>query len=185
MIAEARPAASAAVAAGAALAADAASARSGANSGEFLTFRLGDEEYGIDILRVQEIRSYEQPTRIANAPAFIKGVVNLRGVIVPIVDLRLKLGCEKAEYNHFTVVVVLNVRGRVVGAVVDSVSDVLELARDAIRPAPELSSAIDAGYITGLGTVKSGQGESAGERMLILMDIEALMSSADMGLIAS
>ena len=105
-------------------------ARAAAHAGgEFLTFRLGEEEYGIDILRVQEIRSYEQPTRIANAPAFIKGVVNLRGVIVPIVDLRLKLGCDTAEYNSFTVVIVLNVKGRVVGAVVDSVSDVLELAR--------------------------------------------------------
>src|SRR5262245_53933128 len=108
----------------------------GPHGGEFLTFRLGAEEYGIDILRVQEIRSYEAPTRIANAPAFIKGVVNLRGVIVPIVDLRLKLGCESAEYNHFTVVIVLNVRGRVVGAVVDSVSDVLELNGEQIRPAP-------------------------------------------------
>jgi purine-binding chemotaxis protein CheW len=151
--------------------------------GEFLTFRLGDEEYGIDILRVQEIRSYEQPTRIANAPSFIKGVVNLRGVIVPIIDLRLKLGCANAEYNAFTVVVVLNVRGRVVGAVVDSVSDVLELTKDHIRPSPELSSSVDASYITGIGTIKSGQGESESERMLILMDIEGLMSSADMGLI--
>ena len=111
--------------------------------GEFLTFRLGAEEYGIDILRVQEIRSYEQPTRIANAPSFIKGVVNLRGVIVPIVDLRMKLGCDSAEYNTFTVVIVLNVKGRVVGAVVDSVSDVLELSRDSIKPAPEMSSAIN------------------------------------------
>ncbi|WP_395699118.1 chemotaxis protein CheW [Aquabacterium sp.] len=145
-----------------------------ARNGEYLTFRLGAEEYGIDILRVQEIRSYEQPTRIANAPAFLKGVVNLRGVIVPIVDLRLKLGCETAEYNHFTVVIVLNVRGRVVGAVVDSVSDVLELGGDAIRPAPATNSHIDTSYITGIGSVA--------ERMLILMDIEALMSSADMGL---
>jgi purine-binding chemotaxis protein CheW len=184
-IAEARPAATAASAAlaGAAHAADGTAARAGAAGGEFLTFRLGDEEYGIDILRVQEIRSYEQPTRIANAPSFIKGVVNLRGVIVPIVDLRLKLGCEKAEYNHFTVVVVLNVRGRVVGAVVDSVSDVLELTKEQIKPAPELSSSIDAAYITGIGAVKTGQGEDSTERMLILMDIEALMSSADMGLI--
>ncbi len=145
-----------------------------APSGEYLTFRLGAEEYGIDILRVQEIRSYEQPTRIANAPPFLKGVVNLRGVIVPIVDLRLKLGCDTAEYNHFTVVIVLNVRGRVVGAVVDSVSDVLELAGDTIRPAPALNANIDTGFITGIGSVA--------ERMLILMDIEALMSSADMGL---
>jgi purine-binding chemotaxis protein CheW len=155
-----------------------------AQGGEFLTFRLGAEEYGIDILRVQEIRSYEPPTRIANAPSFIKGVVNLRGVIVPIIDLRLKLGCEQAEYNAFTVVVVLNVRGRVVGAVVDSVSDVLELAKAEIKPAPELNSSVDASYITGIGTVKTGQGEEATERMLILMDIEGLMSSADMGLVS-
>jgi purine-binding chemotaxis protein CheW len=153
--------------------------------GEFLTFRLGAEEYGIDILRVQEIRSYEQPTRIANAPSFIKGVVNLRGVIVPIIDLRLKLGCDTVEYNTFTVVVVLNVRGRVVGAVVDSVSDVLELSKDEIKPAPEMNSSIDASYITGIGAVKNGAGEKGAERMLILMDIEGLMSSADMGLIGA
>ena len=142
---------------------------------EFLSFRLGAEEYGIDILKVQEIRSYEQPTRIANAPSFIKGVVNLRGVIVPIVDLRLKLACETAEYNSFTVVIVLNVRGRVVGAVVDSVSDVLELGAGTIKPAPEMSTAVDTSFITGIGSVN--------DRMLILMDIEGLMSSSDMGLI--
>ena len=150
-----------------------------AAAGEYLTFRLGAEEYGIDILKVQEIRSYETPTRIAHAPAFMKGVVNLRGVIVPIVDLRLRLGCDAAEINAFTVVIVLNVRGRVVGAVVDSVSDVLELARDSIKPAPEMSSAIDSGFITGIASMK-GEG---GERMLILMDIEALMTSAEMGLV--
>jgi purine-binding chemotaxis protein CheW len=144
---------------------------------EFLTFRLGAEEYGIDILRVQEIRSYEEPTRIANAPHFIKGVVNLRGVIVPVVDLRIKLGCESVEYNGFTVVIVLNVHGRVVGAVVDSVSDVLELAADTIKPAPEMNTTVDTGFITGIASV--------GERMLILMDISALMSSADMGLMDS
>jgi purine-binding chemotaxis protein CheW len=144
---------------------------------EFLTFRLGAEEYGIDILRVQEIRSYEAPTRIANAPSFIKGVVNLRGVIVPVVDLRIKLNCDKVEYNGFTVVIVLNVHGRVVGAVVDSVSDVLELSQDLIKPAPEMNSTVDTGFITGIASV--------GERMLILMDIEALMSSADMGLMDS
>jgi purine-binding chemotaxis protein CheW len=154
---------------------EAARAAASHGGGEYLTFRLGAEEYGIDILKVQEIRSYEPPTRIANAPAFIKGVVNLRGVIVPIVDLRLKLGCDSAEYNGFTVVIVLNVRGRVVGAVVDSVSDVLELAGDAIKPAPEMSTAVDTSFITGIGSVN--------DRMLILMDIEGLMSSADMGLI--
>lgn len=154
---------------------EAARAAIAAQSGnEFLTFRLGAEEYGIDILKVQEIRSYEVPTRIANAPAFVKGVVNLRGVIVPIVDLRLKLGCETADYNGFTVVIVLNVRGRVVGAVVDSVSDVLELSRDSIKAAPEMATAVDTSFITGISSV--------GERMLILMDIEALMASTDMGL---
>ncbi len=159
---------------GASSAKNAASASSAGNA-EFLTFRLGAEEYGIDILRVQEIRSFEEPTRIANAPSFIKGVVNLRGVIVPVVDLRIKLGCEKVEYNSFTVVIVLNIKGRVVGAVVDSVSDVLELARDSIKPAPEMSSsAVDTVFVTGIASV--------GERMLILMDIESLMSSPDMGL---
>jgi purine-binding chemotaxis protein CheW len=143
--------------------------------GQYLTFRLGAEEYGIDILRVQEIRSYEQPTRIANAPAFMKGVVNLRGVIVPVVDLRLKLGCDSAEYNSFTVVIVLNVRGRIVGAVVDSVSDVMQLNREQIRPVPKMNTTVDASYITGIGSV--------GERMLIVMDIEALFASPDMGLL--
>ena len=151
-------------------------AEAAARPGEYLTFKLGGEEYGIDILRVQEIRSYEQPTRIANAPSYLKGVVNLRGVIVPIVDLRVKLACESVEYNSFTVVIVLNVRGRVVGAVVDSVSDVLELPAAAIRPAPPMAShGADHGSITGIGSVNY--------RMLILMDIEALMSSAEMGLI--
>lgn len=150
-------------------------AEAGRASAEYLTFRLGAEEYGIDILRVQEIRSYEAPTRIANAPPHMLGVVNLRGVIVPVVDLRIKLGCERVEYNGLTVVIVLNVKGRVVGAVVDSVSDVLELPREHIRPAPEMtSSTVDTAFITGIASV--------GERMLILMDIEALMTAPDMGL---
>jgi purine-binding chemotaxis protein CheW len=154
--------------------------------GEFLTFRLGEEEYGIDILKVQEIRSYEQPTRIANSPAFIKGVVNLRGVIVPIVDLRIKLNCTSVEYTDLTVVIVLNVKGRVVGTVVDSVSDVLQLTQDAIKPAPDLSSSVDSSFITGIGCVRGGNEQSGDEqRMLILMDIEALMSSEEMGLINS
>jgi len=146
---------------------------------EFLSFRLGDEEYGIDILRVQEIRSYETPTRIANAPAFIKGVVNLRGVIVPIVDLRLKLVCASADYTDTTVVIVLNVHGRVIGMVVDSVSDVLALSADDIKAAPEITSAVDSGFIMGMGCIKSGDID----RMLILTDISALMSSEEMGLI--
>ena len=144
---------------------------------EYLTFRLDQEEYGIDILKVQEIRGYEQPTRIANAPAFMKGVVNLRGTIVPIVDMRLKFNCAQADYNSFTVVIILNLRDRVVGIVVDSVSDVMELSAENIRSAPDVESAIDNGCILGLGSV--------GERMLILLDIEKLMSNADMGLAAN
>ena len=144
---------------------------------EYLTFRLDQEEYGIDILKVQEIRGYEQPTRIANAPAFIKGVVNLRGTIVPIVDMRLKFNCAQADYNSFTVVIILNLRDRVVGIVVDSVSDVMELSAENIRSAPDVESAIDNGCILGLGSV--------GERMLILLDIGKLMSNADMGLSAN
>jgi purine-binding chemotaxis protein CheW len=142
---------------------------------EYLTFRLDQEEYGIDILKVQEIRGYEPPTRIANAPEFIKGVVNLRGTIVPIVDMRLKFNCANADYNSFTVVIILNLRNRVVGIVVDSVSDVLELTADNIKAAPDIESVVDNGCILGLGSVA--------ERMLILLDIEKLMSSVDMGLV--
>ena len=146
---------------------------------EFLSFRLGGEEYGIDILRVQEIRSYEAPTRIANAPHFIKGVVNLRGVIVPIVDLRLKLACDTADYTDFTVVIVLNIRGRVIGAVVDSVSDVLTLDAESIKPVPQMNASLDTGFIMGMGCFKSDDVE----RMLILTDIEGLMIGAELGLV--
>ena len=156
----------------------AAAATAIAQGGEFLTFRLGAEEYGIDILRVQEIRSYEQPTRIANAPDFIKGVVNLRGVIVPIVDMRVRFNLDDVQYNSFTVVIILNIAGRTVGMAVDSVSDVLELSADSIRAAPEFNGAVDATYITGIGAVQTGDTT----RMLILMDIERLMQSPDMGL---
>lgn len=143
-------------------------------SSEFLTFTLGSEEYGIDILKVQEIRGYDAVTTIANTPAFIKGVINLRGAIVPIVDLRIRFNLGGVEYNQFTVVIILNLGQRVVGIVVDSVSDVLALAPEQIRPAPELSAALDTRYLTGLGTV--------GERMLILVDIEKLMDSNEMAL---
>ena len=148
-----------------------------AGAREYLTFRLDQEEYGIDILKVQEIRGYEPPTRIANAPLFIKGVVNLRGTIVPIVDMRLKFNCAQARYDSFTVVIILNLHSRVVGIVVDSVSDVMQLAPESIRAAPEIESVIDNGCILGLGSVA--------ERMLILLDIEKLMSSVDMGLVST
>jgi purine-binding chemotaxis protein CheW len=142
---------------------------------EYLTFRLGTEEYGIDILKVQEIRGYENPTRIANAPHFLKGVINLRGTIVPIVDLRLRFGCEAAEYNDFTVSIVLHIGTRTIGTVVDSVSDVMEIPAEAVRTAPDLNSAIDAAYIRGLAQV--------GERMVILLDIESMLLSPDMCLV--
>jgi purine-binding chemotaxis protein CheW len=144
-------------------------------SNEYLSFTLGKEEYGIEILKVQEIRSYEVVTTIANAPEFIKGVVNLRGIIVPIVDMRIKFNLGSVEYNQFTVVIILNVAGRVVGMVVDGVSDVITLAAEQMKPAPDFSSTFDNDYITGLGTVDS--------RMLILVDIEKLMGRADMALV--
>ena len=143
-------------------------------SNEFLTFTLGDEEYGLDILKVQEIRGYDAVTAIANAPAFIKGVINLRGIIVPIVDMRIKFNLGKVEYNEYTVVIILNVANRVVGMVVDGVSDVITLKPEQLKPAPEFGSAFDTEYLVGLGTLD--------ERMLILVDIEKLMSSRDMEL---
>jgi purine-binding chemotaxis protein CheW len=142
---------------------------------EFLTFTLGHEEYGIDILKVQEIRGYDAVTAIANTPAFIKGVINLRGVIVPIVDMRIKFDLGNAEYDQFTVVIILNVALRVVGMVVDGVSDVITLATTQIKPAPEFGAGLDTQYIMGLGTVD--------ERMIILADIERLMTSSDMALV--
>ena len=142
---------------------------------EYLTFTLGPEEYAIDILKVQEIRGYEQPTTIANAPAFIKGVINLRGTIVPIVDMRIKLEVGKAEYTPFTVVIILNIGARVVGIVVDGVSDVTSLRPEQIRPAPDFAATVDTKYIQGLGTLD--------ERMLIVVDIARLMLSSDMALV--
>jgi len=144
---------------------------------EFLIFTLGMEEYGIDILKVQEIRGYDADgvTRIANVPEFIKGVTNLRGVIVPIVDLRIKFRMSSVEYNEQTVVIILNLTGRVVGIVVDGVSDVLMLGGEQIRPAPEFGSTLSTEYLTGLGTIDG--------RMLILVDIEKLMTSDELALV--
>jgi len=142
---------------------------------EYLAFTLGKEEYGIDILRVQEIRGYEPVTRIANAPEFIKGVVNLRGIIVPVVDMRIKFRLGTPTYDQFTVVIILNIGGRIVGMVVDSVSDVTTLSPEQVKPAPEMGTSFDSEYLIGLGTL--------GERMLILVDIDKLMSSAEMGLV--
>jgi len=150
------------------------------HASEYLTFRLDAEEYGIDILKVQEIRGYESVTRIAGAPPYIKGVINLRGVIVPIVDLRMKFNLGEAKYDSFTVAIILNLAGRTVGAVVDSVSDVIQLSPEQIKEVPEFRTMLDNNYITGLGSI--GTGDSA--RMLILIDIDKLMSSSDIALIA-
>ncbi|MBC8954708.1 chemotaxis protein CheW [Xenorhabdus sp. PB62.4] len=144
---------------------------------EYLVFTLGDEEYGIEILKVQEIRGYDHVTRIANTPAFIKGITNLRGVIVPIIDLRIKFSQEDVTYNDNTVVIVLNLLNRVVGIVVDGVSDVLSLKEDQICPAPEFAVTLSTEYLTGLGSLD--------ERMLILVDIEKLLSSEEMALVDS
>jgi purine-binding chemotaxis protein CheW len=143
---------------------------------EALAFKLGNEEYGIKILQVQEIRGYESVTRIASAPEHVKGVVNLRGTIVPIVDMRIKFKLGEPTYNQFTVVIILNIQERVVGMVVDSVSDVISLTADQIKPAPDMG-ALNTDYVVGLGTVD--------ERMIILVDIDRLMSSDDMGVIDS
>ena len=144
-------------------------------SRELLTFTLGNEEYGVDILKVQELRGYEAVTSIANAPEFIKGVINLRGIIVPIVDMRIKFKLGKVSYCETTVVIILNVANRVAGMVVDGVSDVITLKPEQIKPAPEFGASLDTKYLLGLGTVE--------ERMIILVDIELLMTSGDMELI--
>jgi len=149
-------------------------ASSGTVGGEFLTFTLGPEEYGIDILKVQEIRGYDAVTTIANTPNFIKGVINLRGIIVPIVDMRIKFNLENVTYDQLTVVIILNLESRVVGMVVDGVSDVIALTPEQIKAAPQFGATLDTKYLMGLGTVD--------ERMLILVDIEKLMSSHDMEL---
>ena len=147
-----------------------------ANDCEVLSFRLGKEEYALSILKVQEIRGYEAPTRLANAPAYLKGVINLRGSIVPVVDMRIRFGVAEPTYDAFTVVIILNLGQQVIGMVVDSVSDVVTLTPEQIRPAPEIGSAVDAGHLRGLGTI--------GERMLILIDIDRLMQSDELGLVA-
>lgn len=142
---------------------------------EFLTFTLGEEEYAIDILKVQEIRGYDAVTRIANTPDYIKGVINMRGVIVPVVDMRLKFHLGNATYDQFTVMIILNLGQRIVGMVVDSVSDVIALKPEEIRQAPDFGSTFDTQYLLGLASV--------GERMAIVVDIEKLMTSQEMGLI--
>ncbi|GHB10233.1 chemotaxis protein CheW [Salinicola rhizosphaerae] len=146
-----------------------------AASNEYLVFSLGDEEYAVDILKVQEIRGYENVTRIANVPEFIKGVTNLRGVIVPIIDLRLKFNLENVEYGGQTVVIVVNVADRIVGIVVDGVSDVMSLTPEQIKPAPEFGVTLSSDYLNGIGSLD--------DRMLVLVDIEKLLTHEEMQLV--
>lgn len=145
-----------------------------ADAKEFLTFTLGDENYALDILTVKEIRGYESVTKIANAPPFIKGVINLRGDIVPIVDLRIKFNVGKVTYDEFTIVIVLHIHHRIVGIVVDGVSDVVSLSQEQMRPPPDFGVAFNSRYLLGLATVN--------EQMIILVDINELISSEELGL---
>lgn len=142
---------------------------------EFLTFKLGQEEYCIDILKVQEIRGYDVVTSIANTPDFIKGVVNLRGNIVPIVDLRIKFRLPDVRYDAMTIVIILNLGRKMIGIVVDSVSDVIAVAEDQIKEPPRFGSTINTEFISGMATYEG--------RMLIAVDIEKLMSSDELQLV--
>lgn len=142
---------------------------------ELLTFKLADEHYGIDIMKVKEIRGYEAVTKIANAPDFIKGVINLRGDIVPILDLRLKFSVGEATYNEFTIVIMVVVANKIIGIVVDAVSDVIKLTSTDIKPAPEFGVAFDSRYLSGLVTQS--------EHMVILLNIDALITSQELGIL--
>ena len=142
---------------------------------EMLVFKLGSEEYGVDILKVQEIRGYEKVTPIPRSPDFLKGVVNLRGTIVPVIDLRVKFGLANPAYDSFTVVIVLRIAGRIVGAVVDAVSDVVQLAPGEIKAAPRLGSIVDSSYLSGVATQD--------DRMILALDIEKLLSAGELDLL--
>ncbi len=163
-----------------ALNSDAGSATPAACVTQFLTFSLGAEEYGVDILRVQEIRGWQQVTRVPNAPTYLLGVLNLRGVIVPIIDMRMRFHLEKVEYTPVTVIIVLSVRtahgSNVFGVVVDSVSDVLDVTAGDIRPTPDFGSAMNTEFISGLAT--------ASERMVMLLDIDKLLSQEELSTLA-
>jgi len=135
---------------------------------QYLTFALGEEQYGVEILRVQEIKGYTGVTRIPNTPNYVKGVLNLRGTIVPIVDLRMKFGMEQQEYDKKTVIIVVEVKGRIMGIIVDAVSDVMNIAAKDIQPAPEFGSMVDVGFINGIG--------SYGEKLVAFLDIDRVLS---------
>ena len=138
---------------------------------QYLIFNLADEYYGVDILKVQEIKGYTTVTRIPNTPDFLKGVINLRGTIVPIVDLRMKFGMGVTEPTAFTVVVVVNVRNRVMGFLVDAVSDVLDMNTKNIQPPPDMGSSVDITFIAGIG--------NAQDRLVTLLDIDRVLTEEE------
>ncbi|AMV28207.1 Chemotaxis protein CheW [Gemmata sp. SH-PL17] len=140
---------------------------------QFLTFRLGDEEYGLGILRVQEIKGYSKITPLPNTPREVKGVMNLRGAVVPIIDLRARLGLREAEYTVFTVIVVVTVGTKIVGLVVDAVSDVLNVGANEMVPTPDLGSGVDTSFLNGIART--------GERLVSLLNIDKLVGASDVG----
>lgn len=143
---------------------------------QFLTFNLADEYYGVDILKVQEIKGYTNVTKIPNTPAYLKGVLNLRGTIVPIVDLRMKFGMGMTEPTSFTVVVVVNVRNRVMGFLVDAVSDVLDLNAKDIQPPPQLGNTVDISFVAGIG--------NSNDHLVTLLDIDRVLTDDEVKAVA-
>ncbi|HSB67714.1 MAG TPA: chemotaxis protein CheW [Candidatus Methylomirabilis sp.] len=144
-------------------------ATSGAH--QFLTFALGQEEYGVEILKIQEIKGYSAITPLPNTPPYVKGVLNLRGTIVPIVDLRKKFGLPEVEHNQFTVIVVVQVQGKIMGFIVDGVSDVLSVTGADIQPTPDLHGQVDTSFLNGLA--------KAGEKLVILLDIDKVLTAGE------
>jgi purine-binding chemotaxis protein CheW len=138
---------------------------------QYLTFRLAQEEYGVEILKVQEIKGYSAITPIPNTPSYLKGVMNLRGTIVPVVDLRSKFAMDEAEYNQFTVIIVVKVGPKVMGLIVDAVSDVLNIPKTDIQPTPDFGAEVDARYINGMA--------KAGDKLVVLLDIDRVMNAVD------
>jgi purine-binding chemotaxis protein CheW len=140
---------------------------------QYLTFRLGEEEYGVEILKVQEIKGYSTVTPIPNTPGYVKGVMNLRGTIIPVIDLRSKLAMAEAEYNAFTVIIVVTVGTKVMGLIVDAVSDVLNIPRGDIQATPDFGAAVDARFINGMA--------KAGEKLVVLLAIDRVLGDGEFG----
>ncbi|MBL8075536.1 MAG: chemotaxis protein CheW [Nitrospira sp.] len=139
---------------------------------QFLTFNLGEELYGVDILRVQEIKGYTAVTKIPNTPSHIKGVLNLRGTIVPIIELRTKFSMPTIDYTAFTVIIVVVVRDKVMGLVVDAVSDVLNIDKKDIQPPPQFGAKVDVSFLNGIG--------KSNDKLVALLDMDRLLLDDEM-----